>query len=216
MKLNWVEKLLMNNPVRAASQRRELDLLLQLGGDLHGGRVLEIGCGRGVGVEIIFNLFRPSYIEALDYDHAQVRRAERRLSGEPRNRLKIYQASATGIPAPDNVFDAVFDTGALHHIPDNLLALGEIWRVLKPGGRFFFLEILSSLTMNPVMRVLTRHPPEAQFTWTEFSAKLAKSNLALSGHEFVGPGKVIGVAHKQSDGGGQEFAAERATCSATQ
>lgn len=196
MKLNWVEKLLMNNPLRAALQKRELRLLLQLGGDLDGGRILEIGCGRGVGVEIISDLFCPSYIEALDYDQAQVRRARRRLSGESRSRLKIYRASATEIPAPDNDFDAVFDTGALHHIPDNLAALGEIWRVLKPEGRFYFVEVLSSLTMNPVARLLTRHPPEAQFTWAEFSAKLAKSNLALSAHEFVGRSKVIGVAHK--------------------
>jgi ubiquinone/menaquinone biosynthesis C-methylase UbiE len=198
MKLNWLEKLFMNNPIRAAFQRRELRAMLRLGGHVEGGRVLEIGCGRGAGVEIIFDLFRPSYVEALDCDPDQVRRATQRLAGKYPNNLKIYRASATEIPADNGEFDAVFDTGALHHIPDNELALSEIWRVLRPGGRLFFLELLSSRTMGPFMRVLTQHPPEAQFTWAEFNEKLAKAHLALSGHRFFGSGKVLGVAVKES------------------
>ena len=174
----------------------------RLAGDPQGGRVLEIGCGRGAGVEIIFDLFRPSYLEALDYDPDQVRRATQRLAGRYQDKLKIYQASATEIPAEDGQFDAVFDTGALHHIPDNALALSEIWRVLKPGGRFFFLELLSSFTMSPFLRVLLQHPPEAQFTWEEFTEKLAKARLALSGHRFFGSAKVVGVAIKEGDESG--------------
>jgi 2-polyprenyl-3-methyl-5-hydroxy-6-metoxy-1,4-benzoquinol methylase len=50
MKLNSVETLLMNNPVRAYLQRfYEAPLLMKLGGQVEGLRVLEIGCGRGVG-----------------------------------------------------------------------------------------------------------------------------------------------------------------------
>ena len=148
-------------------------------------------------MEIIFDLFRPSYVEALDYDPDQVRRATQRLAGKYQSSLKIYQASATQMPGDDSQFDAVFDSGALHHIPDNRLALSEIWRVLKPGGRFFFLELLSSLTLTPFMRFLTQHPPEAQFTWGEFTAKLEEAHLALSGHRFFGSGKVVGVATKE-------------------
>lgn len=46
MKLNTVERLLMNNPVRTAIQFRG-GLLLKKGGWLDGKRVLEIRCGRG-------------------------------------------------------------------------------------------------------------------------------------------------------------------------
>ncbi|MDP1807115.1 MAG: hypothetical protein Q8K72_18205 [Acidimicrobiales bacterium] len=46
MKLNVIEKALMNNPVRAAIQRRyEAPLLRRLGGTVDAARVLEIGCG---------------------------------------------------------------------------------------------------------------------------------------------------------------------------
>ena len=47
MKLNTVEKALMNNPVRVLVQRRyEARLLERLGGRVDGLNVLEIGCGR--------------------------------------------------------------------------------------------------------------------------------------------------------------------------
>ena len=50
MKLNRVEKALMNNPARAMLQRwYEARLLERLGGRV---RVLEVGCGRGVGTTI--------------------------------------------------------------------------------------------------------------------------------------------------------------------
>ena len=49
MLLNRVEKMLMNNPVRALLQKSyESSLLEGLGGRVDGLRVLEIGCGRGV------------------------------------------------------------------------------------------------------------------------------------------------------------------------
>ncbi len=54
MKLNNLEFALMNNRVRAWSQRAlETPLLIGPRGALRGKRVLEVGCGRGVGVEIL-------------------------------------------------------------------------------------------------------------------------------------------------------------------
>jgi len=204
MKLNWFEKMVMNSPVRPIMQRKEARLLLGMGGALEGKSVLEMGCGRGAGVDIIFNLFHPSYVEAFDFDPAQVRLAERRLSCKYRDRIKLYQASATKIPAEDGQFDAVFNFGALHHIPDNSLALNEISRVLKPGGKFYFTEILSSFTGRPMMRLLTDHPPEAQFTWDQLSEKISASNLAVLEHAFpMGSGRVAGVALKEGNGSAQ-------------
>lgn len=57
MKLNQIEKALMNNPVRSFVQRYEAAALERLGGRTEGLRVLEIGCGRGVGTEILFKRF---------------------------------------------------------------------------------------------------------------------------------------------------------------
>lgn len=54
MLLNKAEKLLMNNPLRAAIQRHyEVNRLRELGGVMDGGHALEIGCGRGVGAVVL-------------------------------------------------------------------------------------------------------------------------------------------------------------------
>jgi hypothetical protein len=69
MLLNRIEKTLMNNPVRAMLQRHyEARLLERLGGRVDGLRVLGIGCGRGVGTEIIFESFRARELHAFDLD----------------------------------------------------------------------------------------------------------------------------------------------------
>ncbi|CAN5795975.1 MAG: hypothetical protein H0T77_03080 [Pyrinomonadaceae bacterium] len=78
MKLNRFEKALMNNPVRALVQRRhEAALMERFGGRVEGGRVLEIGCGRGVGTEIIFERFRAQEVQAFDLDpvHRRTRKS---------------------------------------------------------------------------------------------------------------------------------------------
>ena len=62
MRLNAAETALMNNPLRAAIQKRfEAKRLLAMGGRLRGGRALEVGCGRGVGVELILEGLSPAW-----------------------------------------------------------------------------------------------------------------------------------------------------------
>ena len=51
-------------------------------------------------------------------------------------------AFLVAIHAADDTYDAVFDFGIIHHIPRWREALDEVARVLKPGGRFFFEEVL--------------------------------------------------------------------------
>ena len=52
--LNAVERAVVNNPLRAAVQRHvEARWMLKHGGDVHGGHALEIGCGQGIGTELI-------------------------------------------------------------------------------------------------------------------------------------------------------------------
>ena len=71
----------MNNPVRALVQgRHEAALMERFGGRVEGGRVLEIGCGRGVGTEIIFERFGAREVHAFDLDPDMIERARRRLA----------------------------------------------------------------------------------------------------------------------------------------
>ncbi|KPK13507.1 MAG: hypothetical protein AMJ62_14895 [Myxococcales bacterium SG8_38] len=177
MLLNKVEKILMNNPVREAAQRYyEAKRLRQLGGTMNGGRVLEIGCGRGVGVEIVLEQFGADAVDAFDLDPDMVRRAQARLERFG-DRVSLWVGDATDIRADDGTYDAVFDFGIVHHIPDWRAALREVHRVLKPGGRFYADEIYEKFLKHPLARALLRHPKEDRFDHSRFARALEATGL---------------------------------------
>jgi Methylase involved in ubiquinone/menaquinone biosynthesis len=128
----------MNSAIRALGQRYAADWMARLGGRLEGGRVLEVGCGRGVGVQIILERFGAASVEAIDLDPKMVEHARRRLAACNLSGVRLNVGDVTQIEAGDRTFDAVFDFGAIHLEPKWPTALAEVRRVLKPGGKFFF------------------------------------------------------------------------------
>lgn len=158
MKLNAIEKVLVNNPVRAVLQRRyEATLLEKLGGRAEGKRVLEIGCGRGIGTEIIFERFGAKIVHAFDLDPDMIDQVRNHLS-RYNSRPKLYVGDASAIDEPDASFDAVFDFAIIHHIPNWTDAISEVARVLKPSGRFYFEEVTSHALGRWFYRAFLEHP----------------------------------------------------------
>jgi ubiquinone/menaquinone biosynthesis C-methylase UbiE len=197
MKLNAAEKALMNNPVRALVQRHyEAPLLERLGGRTAGARVLEVGCGRGVGSEIILTRFGAREVVAFDLDLDMVSRARRRLARWG-DRVSFEVGDATRIPAPDAHFDAVFDFGIIHHVPDWREAIGEVSRVLRPGGRFCFEEVTRHALDRPTYRRLFDHPAEDRFSAEDLVAELERSGIVVGRavERFFGD-FVIGVGER--------------------
>jgi ubiquinone/menaquinone biosynthesis C-methylase UbiE len=176
MLLNRVEFALVNNPVRSAIQRSfEASRLLRMGGDVRGGRVLEIGCGRGVGIPILFEQFGAAAVDAFDLDPRMVARASRRLSR--RRSIRLWVADCTAIPVADAAYDAVFDFGIIHHVPDWRSALREVARVLKPGGRFYAEEVFRNFITHPVTRIFLDHPQLDRFEAPDFERGLEAAGL---------------------------------------
>jgi ubiquinone/menaquinone biosynthesis C-methylase UbiE len=181
MKLNAVEKALMNNPVRAVLQRRyEATLLERIGGLVEGKRVLEIGCGRGVGTEIIFERFRAGEVHAFDLDPDMVAQAENRLTRYMPGLLKLYVGDAAGIHEPDASFDAVFDFAIIHHIPNWKDAVAEVARVLKPGGKFYFEEVTGHALGRWFYRAFLDHPQSQHwFNKEKFIGELERNGIEV-------------------------------------
>lgn len=179
MLLNRFEKAMMNNGVRALVQRHyEARKLLRLGGRVPGKRVLEVGSGRGLGVELLLDEFGASAVDAFDLDPHMVELARRRLA--PReDRVRLWQGSVTEIRADDASYGAVFDFGIIHHVPRWRDALGEVFRVLEPGGRFFAEEVLAKFILNPVWRRLLDHPLEDRFDREGFAAALRETGFEV-------------------------------------
>jgi len=149
MKLNWLGRAAMNSPARAFVQRRYVACLLErLGGRVDGGRVLEVGCGGGAGVETLLDRLGAAQVHAFDLDPRMIARARHRLARRPPGQVRLTLGDATAIAAADATYDGVFDFGAIHLVPGWRAALDEIRRVLKPGGVYCF-----ELVTSPLLRI---------------------------------------------------------------
>jgi len=189
----------MNNPVRALVQRHyESTLMQQIGGRVSGERVLEIGCGRGVGTEIIFKRFGAQEVHAFDVDPEMIALARRRLSAFPCDQLSLFVGDAAAIEAEDGTFDAVFDFGIIHHIPDWKRAVSEVVRVLRPGGRFFFEEVTQQALARWFYRTFLDHPKLDRFSAREFVEELQEQGIIVGENtkEWFFGDFVVGVGYK--------------------
>ena len=179
MLLNTCEFFLMNNPVRAMMQRYfEARRFLKMSGSISVGRALEIGCGRGVGVKIILDQFHATTVDAFDLDPRMVQRARKRLKRR-REKINLWVGDATHIQKPDSNYDAVFDFGIIHHVPDWRAAVTEVFRVLKPGGLFYAEEVFKKFISHPVWRRLLEHPQQDRFDHQQFISTLTQTGFII-------------------------------------
>ncbi len=183
MKLNWFEMMAMNNPVRALLQKRhEAPGLAALASrPPEGADTLVVGCGRGVDIEIAFEILRVARVTAIDRDERQVARARARLATTSGDRLRLVRADVAAMPFSGASFDVVLDFGILHHVPAWQDAVGEIRRVLRPGGQFLFEEIPKNVLDSTLVRVLTKHPHENRFDAETFQAECERRGLEIGG-----------------------------------
>ena len=102
-----------------------------------GGRVLEVGFGSGLNLPHYTS--RVTHLYALDPSQLGRRLAEKRIR-RVSFPVEFVELDGTRMVLPDHSVDAVVSTWTLCTIPDPVFALQEIRRVLKPEGKFYFLE----------------------------------------------------------------------------
>jgi ubiquinone/menaquinone biosynthesis C-methylase UbiE len=203
MKLNNAERWLVNNPARALVQRfYEIPILCRLGGVVEDGRILEVGCGRGVGLPLILETFHAAAADGIDLDPAQIERAQKRVARQHDGRIVLHVGSVTKLIFADASFDAVFDFGILHHVPAWQAGVSEIRRVLKPGGRFFFEEVTQAALDRWLYRKFLEHPRENRFSEAQFLTELHRHGFESSCpiHRVLFGDIFIGVARLQGEG----------------
>jgi len=109
-----------------AGQQRRLDMIAQAAEKRIDGLILENGCGVGMYVEKL-SAFGGRVI-GLEYD------LERAVEAGIRSK-EIINAAGEAIPLPDSTFDLILSHEVIEHVQDDLAAVREMIRVLKPGGR---------------------------------------------------------------------------------
>jgi ubiquinone/menaquinone biosynthesis C-methylase UbiE len=196
MKVNWPERIWINSPLRAWVQRREMGFFEGAKPLLPGSVILEIGCGRGKGVELLNTRFRPSRVDGIDIDPLMIRLAKRGYCGKTSGLSFFLVADAQDLPYPDGCMDAVFNFGIIHHLEDWEKGVREIARVLVPGGPFYFEEIYPPLYANFLFRRLVAHPTENRFHGEQFRAALSAAGLQLLPGFKESRFGILGVAQK--------------------
>jgi demethylmenaquinone methyltransferase/2-methoxy-6-polyprenyl-1,4-benzoquinol methylase len=78
--------------------------------------------------------------EALDVARNKLHRRFGK-NGAVRGPVSLMEGNAQDLTFPDRSFDQVTISFGMRNVPDTKLAMQEIWRVLKPGGRFTCLEL---------------------------------------------------------------------------
>lgn len=114
-----------------------------------GGRVLEVGCGRGVALPPLLRLLRPRRLTGLDIDGTLLEHARSRVRGHGLA-IELLEGDVRRLPLPDASFDLVVDFGTCYHVSRRGQALSEIARVLAAGGRFVYETRASQLLSHPV------------------------------------------------------------------
>lgn len=146
----WFVAAVYDRVMRAAEEACLIQWRHELLRDLEGD-VLEVGAGTGAMLA-----YYPSTITRLvlaEPDRHMRRRLERKHRPSAVPRLEFSDASLDGLPMPDASFDAVVSSFVLCSVRDVDVALSEIFRVLRPGGRLLFLEHVAA------------HRQSARFVW---------------------------------------------------
>jgi SAM-dependent methyltransferase len=100
------------------------------------GDVLEIGAGAGANLRYLAPDVRYVAVEPNLHMHRYLRREADRLGVG----LQIHPATGEALPVADRAFDAVVTTLVLCSVQDVSAVMTEVQRVLRPGGRFVFVE----------------------------------------------------------------------------
>jgi ubiquinone/menaquinone biosynthesis C-methylase UbiE len=119
----------MSNPI-FAEYRKEVLANVQ-------GEVLEIGFGTGL--NLAYYPYHVEKIMTIDANSGMKAIAEPRIR-DSSIQVEYRVLNSESLPMPDNTFDSVVSTWTLCSIAKVDRAIAEIHRVLKPGGKFFFIE----------------------------------------------------------------------------
>lgn len=130
--------------------------ILRQMGDIRGKLLLDLGCGAGE--NSVYFAKQGANCVAADYSPGMVEVALK-LAAANHVQVKGCTANAMALDFDDNTFDFVYASNLLHHIPEPKIALREMHRVLKPGGKVCFWDPLKH---NPIINIYRRIATEVR------------------------------------------------------
>jgi len=120
-------------------------------GDNSDKRVLDVGCGRGC---IALHVARATgaFVSGIDIEPSHVANARthaRRIGLADQTQFRVASFNEHPLPFSDESFDAIYDVQAFTYAMDKKGLFGELFRVLKPGGKLTLLEWVLKDAFSP-------------------------------------------------------------------
>ncbi len=109
-----------------------VQLIVDYFGDLNGKRVLDVGCGKGRFARVLAGRYPQASLVGFDLAEAMLRHVPESVSA--------CAGSMTALPFPSAVFDCVYATESLEHAVQIDVAVAEMCRVVRPGGRIVIID----------------------------------------------------------------------------
>lgn len=199
----YESRLWRRNPLFAAltglSFAQELETIAQAAGI--GGsprRVLDLACGSGIYTRPFARRLREGRIIGLDLSSPMLEHARSALRSEGLSNVDLVRGSALSLPFATASFEIVSCCGALHLFPDVDEALGEIARVLTPGGRFTAAVLHRRRgDDHGFRRLVGRWSGVASFDPEELEGRLAAQGLArFEVLHLHGPWLLLAATHQ--------------------
>ncbi|HVF51911.1 MAG TPA: class I SAM-dependent methyltransferase [Pyrinomonadaceae bacterium] len=140
----------------------------------NGARVLDAGCGTGLlTLALLRVLDRPARITAIDLSVSSLKTAERAVTetrAPRKHQVSFAQANLLALPFADETFELIVTSGALEYVSLRE-GLGELSRVLAPGGYLFHLPVRPSpfsRLLEVIFRFKTHPPREVEDSTTHY------------------------------------------------
>jgi len=181
------DALIAADPVLEYEQRRRAAVVMLLLEPRAGQHILDVGCGNGRDLPPL--LAAGCSCAAVDCSPEMIAAARRRLPADLAPRCTLAVADAAQLPFANGVFDAVFASEVIEHIPRWQQATVEMARVLSPGGRLVITTpnrrswygFDRYFIYQGVLGRPWKHPCDMWKTFDELARALKTAGLRLAG-----------------------------------
>lgn len=123
---------------------REIKMLRNLGVN-DNSLILEIGSGPGFYTKILLDNFINSEVVSMDIDETLLNYSNNMLGKDYKGRVTFINDDITDSSIPNEYFDTIIVRFVLQHLKEPIVALKEIYRILKPGGKVIIIDVDSEL-----------------------------------------------------------------------
>lgn len=176
------------------TQKRVLSLL----NEPENQRLLDMGCGTGWAVRYLASLPRNSgEFYGVDISSRMIEIAEGNCAGH--ENAHFYRADAAALPFEGDFFDSIVCTSSFHHYFSPSRVLDEVYRVLKPGGKVYIMDVTADgFIVNMSSRWTRKREREfvKYYSTREYRALFTKAKLSYVASRLMWPLVKVHIAEK--------------------